>query len=63
LNLELVDINIFNFGVELVVLLCSNANSLLVIALDCRCTVKRKIDASEETHLLFYLRGCERKQE
>jgi hypothetical protein len=44
-------------------LLYNNTNSLLVITLDCRGTVKRKVNAGEETHLLFYLRGCEGEQE
>jgi hypothetical protein len=60
LNLELVDVNVLNLCVKLIVLLCNNANSLLVIALDCRYTVKLKVNASEEAHLLLYLQGSKR---
>jgi hypothetical protein len=56
-----VDIDVFDFGVKLVVLLRDNTNSLLVVAPDRRCTVERKVDARKETHLLFHLRGSERE--
>jgi hypothetical protein len=58
-----VDVNVLNLCIKLVVLFCNNTNSLLVVTLDCGGTVKRKVDASEETHLLFYLRGCKGEQE
>jgi hypothetical protein len=61
LNPELVDVNVLNLCVKLVVLLRDNTNSLLVVALDCRCTVERKVDASKETHLLLYLQGSKRE--
>jgi hypothetical protein len=63
LNPELVDVNVLNLCIKLVVLFCNNTNSLLVVTLDCRSTVKHKVDASEEMHLLFHLQGCKGEQE
>jgi hypothetical protein len=54
---------VLNLYIKLVMLLYNNTNSLLVVTLDRRGTVKRKINASEETHLLFHLRGCEGERE
>jgi hypothetical protein len=54
-----VDIDVLDLCVKLVVLLRDNTNSLLVVAPDRRCTVEREINASEETHSIFHLRGSE----
>jgi hypothetical protein len=54
-DLELVDINVFNLCIKLTVLLSNNTNSLLIVTPDRRCTIKRKINASKELHLLLYL--------
>jgi hypothetical protein len=52
---------VLNLCVKLIMLLCNNTNSLLVVALDCRCIVKLKVNTSKEIHLLFYLRGSKRE--
>jgi hypothetical protein len=44
-------------------LLRNNTNSLLIVTLDRRCTIKLEINAREESHPLLYLRGCEGEQE
>jgi hypothetical protein len=44
-------------------LLCNDANSLLIVTLYRRCTIKLEIDASEESHPLLHLRGCEGERE
>ena len=53
------DVDVFNLSMNLVMLLCNDINSLLIVTPDCRCTIELKINASEELHLLLYLRGCE----
>jgi hypothetical protein len=58
-----VDVNVFNLSIKLVMLLCNNTNSLLIITLDRRCTIKLKIDTSKESHPLPHLRGCEGERE
>jgi hypothetical protein len=54
---------VFNLSIKLVMLLSNNTNSLPTITLDCRCTIKLKINTSEESHPLLYLRGCEGERE
>ena len=53
------DVDVFNLSMNLVMLLCNDINSLLIVTPDRRCTIELKIDASEESHPLLYLRGCE----
>lgn len=51
------DVNVFKLGMKLVVLLSNNADSLLVVTPDSRCTIESKINAGEEAQLLLHLRG------
>jgi hypothetical protein len=59
LDLELVDVDVFNLSIKLIILLRNNTNSLLIVTLDRRCTIELKINTREESHPLLYLRGCE----
>jgi len=54
-NLELVDINVLDLYIKFVMLLYDDNNSLLVITLNSRRTVKCKVDISKESHLFLYL--------
>lgn len=50
------NIHMLNLRMELVLLLRNNTNCLLIVTLDRWCTVKRKIDTSEKSHLFLHLR-------
>jgi hypothetical protein len=62
-DLELVDVDVFDLSIKLIVLLCNNTNSLLIVTPDCRCTIELEIDASEESHLFLYLRASKGERE
>jgi hypothetical protein len=42
-----VDVNIFDLGRKLVMLLCNDINSLLIVTSDGRCTMELEIDAAK----------------
>jgi hypothetical protein len=46
---------VFNFSIKFIILLCNNTNSLLIVTLDCRCTIKLKINTSVRICVLVRL--------
>ena len=53
----------FDFGMKLVMLLCNDTNSLVIVTPDRRCAIELEIDASEESHLFLHLRASKGERE